>query len=179
MISEEVIRKFGQDVIERAMRNVGATYVVNGKRRRLDTTGRLRNSLRHEVREVVDGFMIDFTSSEEYAKFQEFGVDGVRKKYGSPFSFTNKQPPPKAMMDFIKRKRLKMRDPKTGQFVTPTEARKRSAAFLIGRSIYRFGIAPKHFLQDAILDTIEELPDELVDEMDRHIGQVLQRIINE
>ena len=161
-----LLEKWSKEVVERAQRNIGATRNVNGKSRRIDSSGRLRKSLGFTISEKSGKTTIKFTSSTNYAAFINEGVSGTEKKYHTRFSFKSKQPPAKSILEYMRNKPLRLRDAKTGSFIKATEARKKSAAFAIARNIKRKGIAPTYFMDEAILEGIDTLDDTLAKMID-------------
>ena len=76
---------------------------------------------------------------EDYATFVDKGVSGTKTKYDTPYSYTDKMPPPSALDKWTVRKGIAPRDDK-GRFMP-----RKSLQFLIARSIYRDGIKPSLF----------------------------------
>lgn len=87
-----------------------------------------------------------------YGTFVDKGVSGnnTKRKYkdyqnktvSSPYSYTNKQPPPNILSKWISKKGIKGRDKKTGRFISNL-----SLAFIMGRAIKRDGIQGISFFQ--------------------------------
>lgn len=162
------IEQFSRDAVSRAQRNLGAyRYTVDRrgrkKRRRADSSGNLRKSLTFVMKKRPDGtYSINFQArgtAGEYANFVELGVNGTQKKWGSPFSFKGKNINQKAVRDWMKRKPIRTREFKNGKlggFTKSTEAKQKQAAFLIGRSIARYGFAPMNYMRDAVQDALNE-----------------------
>jgi hypothetical protein len=93
---------------------------------------------------------------EDYGKFQDLGVSGVKKKYNTPYSYKDKIPPAKAFSDWVVRKGLKgIRDEK-GRFI-----KRKSLQFIIARSVYTKGIKPSLFFTKPFERAFERLPQEL------------------
>ena len=151
------LNEWSEDVVDAARRNVGAFRTVNGKRRRIDSSGRLRKGLSYLIYEDDKGVQIRFTSDVEYAIFVNEGVNGTESAYTTRFSYGSKQPPIEPILQWMKEKPLRLRDPETNQFVKATEAKKKGVAFAIARNIRKHGIAPTHFMDDAIEERIEAL----------------------
>lgn len=141
------LQGWAENTILRAMRNLAATEVRDGRRRKIDTTGRLRNSLRSEIVELYDQFIVEFSSTEEYAVWVEEG-----RKPGTP-------PPTAPLLEWIKKKPLRVRDKKTGVFVSATERRRLSTAFAIARNIGKYGTRATRFMSRAVTDSLDELPE--------------------
>ena len=174
---------FSRDAVSRAQRNLGAyRYVVdrNGrkKRRRADSSGELRKSLTYVLKENSDGtinvrFRANGTAGN-YANFVEQGVNGTRKRWGSPFSFKGKNINQKAVRKWMQRKPLRVREFKNGKlggFTQATESKKRQAAFLIGRSIARYGFAPLNYMRDAVNGAMNDWGQRMADAYAQDIAQ--------
>lgn len=73
-----------------------------------------------------------------YGFFVDKGVSGTEKKYDTPYSYTNKMPPPSKLDKWIVRKGLG-RGP-GGKF-----AKRKSLQFAIARSIFKKGFKPSLF----------------------------------
>ena len=174
---------FSRDAVSRAQRNLGAyRYVVdrNGrkKRRRADASGELRKSLTYVLKENSDGtinvrFRANGTAGN-YANFVEQGVNGTRKRWGSPFSFKKKNINQDWVRGWMKKKRMRIRkfeNGKLGGFTTATEANRRQAAFLIGRSIARYGFAPLNYMRDAVNGAMNDWGQRMADAYAQDIAQ--------
>jgi hypothetical protein len=173
------LNEWSQAAIEQAARNIGAFRTVNGKRRRISSSGQLKSSLGFTIAESADGdILIKFTSSMFYAAFVQQGVNGTEVPQGSPFSFkegTKMIPVGDAseswgIRKWMKDKPIRLRDPNTGEFVPAMKEiergkrkgqmmdMKQKAAFGIARSIKRRGIVPMPFMTEGINDLIDKLP---------------------
>jgi len=67
-----------------------------------------------------------------------------------------KRPPSSEILKWIKNKPVRLRD-RLGKFVRLTDAKQKSLAFAISRSIGEFGIRPTNFISNAIDDAIKKL----------------------
>ena len=153
---ETYLNNFGQKVVDDAKANLqsdkGSTAV-----------GR---SIRFEVVPTDTGFSTKFYMLD-YGEFLDKGVSGNKKKrsfenykgqtQSSPYSYTNKQPPPGILAKWISKKGIKGRDKKTGRFITNL-----SLAFIIGRKIKRDGIKSLSFFQQPFGIEYEKLQEELL-----------------
>ena len=157
---DNVIKKFARDVIGRAQRNIGATRNVDGKKRRTDTTGTLRTSLvyHYKNKRLTFGASGD---AEKYAPFVEYGRN------------PGKQPPPEAILEWINKKPIRLRD-KSGGFIEATESRKRSLAYLIGRKIGTKGTEGILYYNRAMNEAFRDWDDKIIDayllDVDINIG---------
>ena len=94
---------------------------------------------------------------EEYGKFQDKGVSGVKKKYNTPFSYKDKMPPPNKMDKWIVKRNLKGTRNNKGQFTT-----RKSLQFMIARSIFEKGIKPSLFFTKPFEKAFKDLPQDIV-----------------
>lgn len=179
------IEEFAQDVVEKAQRNLGAYRMVQDRRgrkkkRRADSSGNLRKSLSYSMRDSSGNTRLSFFakgSAGEYASFVEEGVNGTQKNWRSPFSFKGKNINQKAILDWMKRKPIRLREMKNGKlggFTKVTEAKKKQAAFLIGRSIAKYGFAPLNYMKDAVDDAVPEWTERFAEAVAKDIEQKLQ-----
>jgi hypothetical protein len=76
---------------------------------------------------------------EDYATFVDKGVSGTKTKYDTPYSYTDKMPPPSSLDKWTVRKGIAPRDDK-GRFMP-----RKTLQFLIARSIFKNGIKPSLF----------------------------------
>ena len=96
----------------------------------------------------------------DYGEFIDKGVSGVKKKYNTPYKYTNKMPPPSSLDKWIVRKGLAPRDVKgrfTGRSISSVGFAK-SISFLIARSIYMNGIKPSLFFTEPFRKYSKDLP---------------------
>jgi len=99
-------------------------------------SGNLRNSVEATVKQGTAGFDVIEISMAEYGQFVQSGRRPGLK--GVPISVIEK---------WIKQRKLKGRDQKTGRYI-----KDRSFAFAIQKNIMKFGIRPSNFLDVAIED---------------------------
>lgn len=134
-------------------------YVIKESKSNLTRLGKnsskkLYNSIEGEVEAFPNSIQLLFTMND-YGFFQDKGVSGVNKKYNTPFSYTNKMPPPKALDKWIVRKGIAPRD-KNGKFIS-----RKSLQFLIARSIFKNGIKPSLFFTRPFENAIKRMPEEI------------------
>ena len=150
---EDKIKKFADDVISNAQRELGATKTRNSYRakwkngklqsftikkvkRRADATGALRNSLDYSIKESGKGFTINFTGLDYGIYVEEGRLPGR----GIPVN---------ALQRWIKAKRIRPQK-EGGGFIKGTPAAVKSLGFLINRKIKTFGIEANPFMQPSI-----------------------------
>ena len=153
----EAMNVYAQEVVKRAKRNLKIKRKVEGKMRIADSSGALAKGLSYKLIKGKTGLNMLFYSNQPYADFLEEGVHGSTSSYRtakkSPFKFKKQNLARGVVEEWINTKPIRLRDLKTNQFISPTEAAKKQAAFLIGRSIANKGIAPRHYFKDAIEET--------------------------
>ncbi len=123
-----------------------AKYVIQQSRSNL-TKGKknvskdLYNSLKSEINPTQKGLLL-FFEMLEYGVYQDQGVSGTKKKYDTPFKYTNKRPNIGALDKWSVRKSAlnkKVRD-KKGRFIP-----RKSLIYLIANKIFFQGIRPSLF----------------------------------
>lgn len=146
------------------VRNVLETfknYVINQSRAFLtrkgkNVTGNLYNSIKGDVKVYKNSMKVTFDLGE-YGVYQDKGVSGTQRKYKTPFSYTDKAPPPQSLEKWISAKRFQFRNEK-GQFMSY-----KSMSYIIARSIFKKGIKPSLFFTKPFENAYKTLPDDLVE----------------
>ena len=162
---ERYLESFGKQVVNRAKGNL----------QKAKKGGALEQSIKFEIITSKDGFTVQFYMSN-YGQFVDKGVSGNKKKQKykdykgnvikSPFSYTNKQPPPGILSKWIQRKGIKGRDKKSGRFISNM-----SLAFIMGRAIKRDGIKSLSFFQKPLGLGLKQFGKDL-------LGNVKEDILN-
>ncbi len=101
--------------------------------------------------------------TEDYAKFVDKGVQGstgkahpkdkVVRGQGSPYKYTTKMPPTKALDKWVVRKGLKGTRDAKGKFV-----KRKSIVFGVARSIFLYGLPATKFFSNAFESNYKKLP---------------------
>ncbi len=94
---------------------------------------------------------------EDYVEYQDKGVSGVKKKYNTPYKYTNKMPPASAFDRWSVRRGIAPRN-QAGRFLP-----RKAVNFALARHIYNYGIRPKKFFTDAFTKNFKGLPDDLIE----------------
>jgi hypothetical protein len=143
----QLMNEFGQEVVEKAMLNLGVYRTVNGKKRRAVASDNLRKSLTYRYDNKYK--RIDFFakgSASEYAYYVEEG-----RKAG-------KRPPIDKILEWMKIKRIQPRNENGSfkKFATPKakENAMEGIAFNISRAIGARGIKPLFYFRDAVNETM-------------------------
>ena len=148
----EVLNSIGEDIVEAAQRELGATRTVKGKRRRSVSTGNLKDNLTFKLTRRYGKSIMDFGAKGEAANYIRYVIEGRRK--GA------KMPPPQAIDKWMRQKPIRLREKGKG-FVKDTPQARRSAAFLIARGISKNGIEPFPFYANAIESVLDKRGSEI------------------
>ena len=144
---EKELNAFAKYVISQSKANL-----TRGKKK---SSGNLYNSLDYDLNVSKNSFGLEFLM-EEYGVFQDAGVSGVKKKYNTPYSYTNKMPPPSKMDKWIVKKGIAPKD-ENGKFI-----KRKSLQFMIARSIYNNGIKPSLFFTKPFKKAFKNLDKDIV-----------------
>lgn len=167
---EAALQRFAKHVVSRSRANLSA----QGKR----VSNNLYNSLDYEIKVSKNSFQLRILM-EEYAMFQDRGVrgadpsmvkKGVQKAPLSPYSFRDKMPPLKPILDWVKFKKIRFRDEKK-RF---KKGNYKTVAFWIQKRIYAQGLKPSLFFTKPFIKAFDNLPDDIVEAY----GLDLQQFIN-
>ena len=158
--TKEALNKFGKYVVQQARTNL--------TKKKMNVSKDLYNSLSYELQEV-EGNLILSIGMDEYGKYQDKGVSGTKKKYNTPYKYTNKMPPTKAFSQWVVRKGLEgTRDKKTGRFLS-----RKSLQYAVAKNIFKYGIKPTMFFTKPFNAAFKRLPDDLqnafADDLDNSI----------
>lgn len=157
---KDLMDKFGSEVVEAAMRNLGATRKVRGKNRRAVASGTLKNSLTYVNRTRYNNPIVQFTASGKAKDYAIFVHEG-RRPGATP-------PPIAPILEWIKIKRLKPKD-ENGRFIKSTPARLKSMAVAMSKSIGRRGIEPLPYYTEAIDSTLEKFGPDFLEALKKEI----------
>lgn len=137
-----------------------------------NASGKLSDSLDSELFVGPKSFGLSFLM-EDYGRFQDEGVNGVKKNHGSQYSFMDKMPPPSKLDGWIVRRGIAPRG-KDGKFLS-----RDSIKFLIARSIFINGIKPSRFFTNPFEEEFKNLPDEIVEAYGLDIENFLKLTLND
>lgn len=160
---EEILKRFADNVTRLSRINVGSTRVINGKRRKIDNSGRLRSSLSYILDVSPNSFSLAFLM-EEYGKW----VDEGRKP--------GKGIPPQKIEQWVKQKPIRPR--LDGQFVKVTDAKVKSLAFLINRKIKEEGIEPTRFFTEPFEKEFKSFGDDFIESFALDVEEFLKFTTN-
>ena len=161
---EKTIIRFRDYVIQQSRTNL-----TKGKKNSSKT---LYNSLDYDLNVSPNSFSMSFLM-EDYGVFQDKGVSGIKKKYNTPYSYTNKMPPPSKMDKWIVRKGLKGVRGKDGKFIS-----RKSLQFMIARSIYNNGIKPSLFFTKPFQKAFKNLDKDIIKAYQLDVEELLKFTTN-
>jgi hypothetical protein len=129
--------KAKMDALRGAMEKYGEALVIEIVQQLKDAnkeaTGALAKSVSYELVEALDKISVGIVALNYFDY-----VDGGRRKGAKP-------PPSDAIIEWMKVKGIKGRNPKTGKFIT-----QKSAAFAIARGISKNGIKPTNVVKKSL-----------------------------
>ena len=154
-----------------------AKYVITQSRANLtrgkkNSSKTLYNSLDYDLNVSPNSYSMSFLM-EDYGVFQDKGVSGIKKKYNTPYSYTNKMPPPSKMDKWIVRKGLKGVRDKDGKFIS-----RKSLQFMIARSIYNNGIKPSLFFTKPFKKAFTNLDKDIIKAYQLDVEELLKFTTN-
>lgn len=140
------LNKFGKYVVQQSRSNL--------TKQKKNVNKSLYNSIGYNLEKTNDGYNLTF-EMEDYGQYQDKGVSGIKKKYNTPFKYTNKMPPPKAFDKWGIVKGIAPRK-KGGQF-----EKRKGLDFALARSIYYKGIRPSLFFTKPFEQAFKRLPSDI------------------
>jgi hypothetical protein len=151
--------------------NTFAKYVIQQSRSNLSKSKKnvskaLYDSLDYEIMANKDFIELSF-SMLEYGQYQDQGVSGTKKKYNTPFRYTNKMPPPKAFDKWTVRKGIAPRG-SGGKF-----QKRKGINFAIARFIFEQGIKPSLFFTKPF----EKRFDTMIKQLENALGGDIENTI--
>ena len=158
-----------------ALNIFGANVVIDAKanlvKEKKVSSGQLLNSIKSTGVVFGKNSLTLNISMADYGGFIDQGVSGVKVKYDTPFSYTDKMPPPSALDKWIVRKGIAPRNEK-GLFLN-----RKSIQFAIARSIFFNGIKPTHFLTDAVKKNVVLMPQQIKEAFSLDVNSTVNLII--
>ena len=143
----DTLNKFGKETVSFAKRNLAKKgFGGQKKNRKKDASGKLSRSLGFNIDKTNTGFVIDFTSKVNYARFVEEG----RKK--------GKMPPAGVISKWFIQKGLKGSRDAQGRFV-----KRKSAIFAIRKHIKENNIKPVPFFSEAMDEAYDKNKEAIAD----------------
>ena len=179
---EAIMKAFAERVVKASRLNLGATRSIRYndgtiKRRRNVATGSLKDSVSF-VSSLSPHPALDFFFNTPYGTFLDEGVDGVKYRVpgNSRFSFRSKQPPTKFIREWMRVRRIKVRDQETGQFVQQSEEAKEGLALGIARKIKMRGIPKTEWFSQPFRDEFDKLPPDFLKALGKDVEEFLKEV---
>lgn len=148
--TKESLNKFAKYVIQQARANL--------TRNNKNVSSDLYNSMGYELNTYPNSFSLEFYMLP-YGEYIDKGVSGIKKKYNTIFSYSNKKPPADVLSKWAKDRRIRLRDEK-GRYKKGTY---KAIGFILQRSIFEKGIKPSLFFTKPFEKAFINLPKELID----------------
>jgi hypothetical protein len=184
----KVLDEFGAEAVQRAMRNLGASRTIDGKKARRVASGKLKNSLTYGLwkkgpKDIVY-FTTDSKETQVYADFIEQGVNGYERNRDAPYSFKRGGggkkyakgelgPMAKAIYEWMRIKPIKLRNT-SGRFIKSEEEERKRVAIMIAGSIRKKGIAGIRYFGEAIENTLEDFGPQFTEALNLEIQSRLK-----
>ena len=151
--AEILLNLFGERVVRKAQINIGASRPYTNSRgktyrKRIDNTGRLRNSLDSDV-----------TVRDEEGRFKKASIEFMMADYGDVVD-KGRRPgkgiPQAPLIAWLKNEPVKPRG-KDGKFKAQSDANIKSLAYVISRNAKKYGIAPTNFFTEPLEEGTKKL----------------------
>jgi hypothetical protein len=159
-----ILEEFRDYVIQQARTNLS--------RLKKNSSRKLYDSIKGEIKAMPNSLRLYFDMAD-YGFYQDKGVSGTKVKYNTPFSYTNKMPPPKAFDKWIVKKGIAPRK-KDGKFTT-----RKGLQFAIARSIFEKGIKPSLFFTKPFEAAFKNLPNEMIEAYGLEAEETFDTIMKE
>jgi len=153
---QKELNRFGKYVVQQSRSNL--------TKQKKNATKELYNSIGYNLEKNAEGFSL-FFEMEDYGEYQDKGVSGIKRKFNTPFKYTNKMPPAKAFDKWGIKKGIAPRG-KGGQF-----EKRKGLNFALARSIYYKGIKPSMFFTKPFEQAFKRLPEELAESLVQDITE--------
>ena len=159
--TKKLMDAFAKKVINQSIRNLA-------KEDKIDS-GKLAQGLNYNLEVYPSGALELNFKMPKYGMFQDKGVKGSiggkRKAIKSPYKFTGSNIKEGVIEDWIKRKGIQGRVKKEwksagnrgGQFI-----KRKSLAYIIGRSIALYGLPATRFFSNAFRSNFKQLPKDFI-----------------
>jgi hypothetical protein len=151
---QKELNSFGKYVVQQSRSNL--------TKQKKNVSKELYNSIGYTLEKTNYGYNLSF-QMEDYGEYQDKGVSGLKRKFNTPFKYTNKMPPAKAFDKWGIKKGIAPRA-KGGQF-----EKRKGLDFALARSIYYKGIKPSMFFTKPFEQAFKRLPSELLDSLIKDI----------
>lgn len=156
------LKRFQQYVVRESRSNL--------KRMKKNSSNKLYQSIKGSVKVNANSFELDIEMLP-YGQFQDKGVNGIKVKHGSEFTFKKNVPSSdmlKSLDKWIVRKGLAPRN-KQGQYTN-----RKGLKFAIAKGIFRDGIKPSLFFTKPFEKAFKKLSPELVEAYGLDVAELME-----
>ena len=157
----ERLFEFFKAIQKQARQNLSKGTKLQRKKRPINNTKRLYNSIKYEKVSETDAGIAYGLFMEAYGDFIDKGVKGTKSNYrvnkNTPFKFTTKPPPSNAIGAWAKAKKIRFRDTK-GRYA---KGNYKQIGYVLARSIYEKGIRANNFFTIPFVNEFKKLPQDL------------------
>ena len=164
---DRAVKGFISYTIASAQNELSKTRTIRGRTIRRVASGKLKASLYGKAFTKEGKTSIGFGSTTSYGKMIEYGVNGTRVKYGSPYSYTGENVNTDWVTNWAQSKGIQLDEGTTLN----------GLRYVIGRSLARNGIAPVPYMQLGIEAARKKFDDNLfgafVKDLDNEIDKKL------
>jgi len=162
--TRDSLNKFAKYVIQQARTNLS--------KKKKNASSDLYGSLGYDLKVSPNSFNLEFYMLP-YGEFVDQGVKGKTSSYttsrNSPFFFKSKRPPMQPLMEWAKKRNIRLRDEK-GKY---KKGNYRTIGFMLQNSIYNKGIKASLFFTKPFENSFKNLPDELIERFGLDIDDFL------
>lgn len=169
---QKELSKFGKAVVKDSIKNL----------QKKNDTSNLAGSLGFDSKVHKNSFSFSFYM-QDYGDFVDKGVkgkdpslvkNGKQKGGNSPYSFNSKKPPMKPIMEWAKRKNIRLRD-KDGKFA---KGNYRTIGFILQKRIFAQGMKPSLFFTKPFEKHFDNLPDTLIEKFGLDLDTFIEQTLN-
>tara|TARA_B100001093_G_scaffold519865_1_gene610997 strand:+ start:1672 stop:2250 length:579 start_codon:yes stop_codon:yes gene_type:complete len=155
------LEEFFLAIKKQARQNLSKGTKLQRKKRPINNTKRLYNSIKYEKliqneKTIAYGLLM-----EDYGDFIDQGVKGTKSNYrvnkNTPFKYSTKLPPFKAIGKWAQAKNIRFRDAE-GKF---KKGNYNSIGYVIAKSIFEKGIRANNFFTIPFINEYKKLPNDL------------------
>ena len=154
IVDDKLANQFGRDYVK-----ILVALLRGNRPHSKVATGSLINSINYKLRDTAKGIQI-ILEANDYLKFVDQGINGVKQSQGSPYSYKLKYPPIKEIKRWISIKGLALNP------------------YAVQRSIFNKGIKPTHVLRRTVKEIetsktfIKKYEEGVVDRLIKNLQQI-------
>ena len=162
---DQVVKDYISFVVNAAEDELDKTRTIRGRKVRRVASGRLKRSLYGQVLKTKGDTSIGFGSTTSYGKQIEYGVNGTRVNWKSPFSYRGENVNTNWVVGWVRSKRIQIDQGSTVN----------GLRYVIGRSLARNGIAPVPYFQLGVEAGNKKFNDKMFDAYFKDLDKELDK----